>query len=80
MKASSPSLTVAQDTMDIYGSENPKEVAEQQARLAIETIISFDAHASDDRAPTTSYELPVSTGAAYLSDFAIKHIRERHGI
>ena len=46
----------------------------------METIASFDVHTSDDRSPTTSYDLPVFAGAAYLSDVAAKPARERRGI
>ena len=79
-KASIPSLTVAQATTDIFVSEDLEEVAKRRARLAAETIASFDAHASDDRAPTTSCDLLVSTETIYLSDVAAGSACERRGI
>ena len=49
-------------------------------RLSAKAIASFDAHTSDDRAPTTSYDSPVSAEAAYLSDVAARPAREHCGI
>ena len=71
---------MAQATTDIPASEDPQEVAKRRARLAVETIASFDAHTSDDRASTTSSNLPVSAGTAYLSDVVARPAREHHGI
>ena len=79
-KASLSSMIVAQTTTDILTSEDPEDVAKRQARLAAETIASFDAHTSDDRAPTTSYDLAVSAGAAYLSDVAARPAHKHRGI
>ena len=80
MKASLPSMTVAQATTYIIAYEDPEKVAKWRATLAAETIVSFDVHTLDDMAPTTSYDLPVSTGATYLSDVADRPPRERRGI
>ena len=63
-KASPPFLTVAQTTTNILDSEDPEEVAKRRARLAAEIIASFDAHTSNDRAPTTSYDSPESAGSS----------------
>ena len=80
MKASSPSLTVAQATTNIPAFKDPEEVVKHRARLAVETISSFDIHTSNDRAPTTSYHSPVTAEAAYLSDVAARPTRKRNGI
>ena len=80
MKASLSSLTVIQATTDIFVSEDYEEVAKQRVRLAAATIASFDAHTSDDRAPTTPYDLPQSVGVAYQSDVAGRPAREHRGI
>ena len=79
-KASLPSMTVTQATTYIIASEDYEKVAKWRAKLVTETIASFDAHISNDRALTMSYDLPVSTGAAYLSDIAARPPRERCGI
>ena len=49
-------------------------------RLAAETIPSFDAHLSDNRVPTTSYDSPKFAGAVYLFDVAARPTRERRAI
>ena len=79
-KTSSPSLTVAQATTDILAFEDPEEVAKRQARLAAKTIASFDAHTSDDKVLTMSYDSPESAGITYLCDVAARPVRERRGI
>ena len=73
-------MTVAQATPDIFAFEDLEEVAKRRAKLAAETIASFDAHTSYDKAPITSYDLPVPAGAAYLSDVAARPTRECRGI
>ena len=79
-KTSLPFLTAAQASTDIPTSEDLEDVAKQRARLAAETIASFNAHTSDDKAPTTSYDLPVSVGATYVSDVTARPARSRRGI
>ena len=79
-RASLPSVTLAQATTDIPAFEDHEEVAKRRARLATEIIVSFDAHTSDERAPTTSYDSLVFAKAIYLSDVAARPIRERRGI
>ena len=76
-KASLPALTVAQATAENPVIEDPEEVAKRRARLAVEAIASFDAHTLDDGGPSTSYDSPISVGAAYLSDVAARPARER---
>ena len=71
---------MAQATTDIPTFEDLNEVTKRRARLAVETIASFDAYTSDDRGPTTSYDSPQSAGAAYLYDVAARPARERRGI
>ena len=46
-KASLPSLTVAQATVETSTIEDLEEVAKRRAMLAAEAIASFDAHISD---------------------------------
>ena len=73
-------MTVTQATTEILAFEDPEEVAKRRARLAAETIVFFDTYTSDDRTPTTSYDLLVFAEAAYLSDVATRSTRERRGI
>lgn len=66
------SPTVAQATIDFPAIEDPDETAKRQTRLSREANASFDAHTSDDRGPTMSYDSSESTGAAYLSNVAAR--------
>ena len=79
-KAPPASLTVAQATVDPSSTEDPEKAGKQRARLAAEAIASFDAYASNGPEPTTSYDSPVSAGAAYLSGVAARSARERRNI
>ena len=71
---------MTQASTNILLSEDPEEVAKRRARLAVETIAPFDAHTLDDRAPITSYDLPVPAGVAYLFDVAARPACERRSI
>ena len=77
-------LTVAQTITNLPITKDSEEAARRRARLATEAIASFDAHASDGQELTTSYDLPASAGATYLSDVAARPARERrvirHGV
>ena len=74
------SLTVAQATADLLTTEDPVEAANRRARLVVEAIASFDAHALDGQDPTSSYDSPAFASATYLSDVAARFARERRGI
>lgn len=83
-KASLSSLTVVQATVDIPITKDLEEGAKLWARLALKAMASFDAHASDDRDPTTSYYSPKFAGASYLFNtvarFSLKHQGIRSGV
>ena len=68
---------MGQATADLLTTEDPEEMAKQQARLAVEAIASFVAHTSDNKGPTVSYDSSESTRAAYMSDVVARPIRER---
>ena len=58
-------------------------MARWRARLAAEAIAYFNTYASDDQEPTSSYDLPASMGAVYLSNIVARHARharEHRGI
>jgi hypothetical protein len=68
---------VAQTTVDLSTTEDHEETKRRRARLAEEAIASFDAHASNNHEPITSYDLPASSGATCV---AARFVRERRGI
>ena len=47
----------------------------EEARLAVEAIASFDAHASDGQEPTSSSDLLSYVGATYLSNVVARCYR-----
>ena len=71
---------MAQTTTDIPTCDDPQEMAKRRTRLVTETIAFFDAHTSDDRAPTTCYDLHVFAGAINMFDVATKPARESRSI
>ena len=63
---------MAQATSDIHTTEDPKEAAKRRAKLTVEAIACYDAHASDGQEPTSSFDSLTSASAAYLSDVATR--------
>lgn len=76
-KASLPSLTMAQVTIDTPTTE---EVAKLRAKLTAKAIASFDAHTLDDGGPSTFYDLPATADVAYLYVLATRLACDRQGI
>jgi len=76
-KVPMPSLEVAQA---VTKPSTDEDLAKLQAKLAAEAIAAFDEGASQLTEPSPSFDVPLATGVAYLSDVAARPARERQNL
>lgn len=76
-KVPMPSLEVAQAVTEPSTDE---DLAKLRAKLAAEAIAAFDEGASQQTEPSPSFDAPLPTGVAYLSDVAARSARERRNL
>ncbi len=76
-KVPMPSLEMAQAVTEPSTDE---DLAKLRAKLAAEAIAAFDEGASQQTEPNPSFDAPLPTGVAYLSDVAARSARERRNL